>query len=90
MPSLQERKKWKQVERDSLVGDLVILCNEPTPKCIKYPYAIIKEIRRGSDGQVRSVIVRMAEGKLKERDVTKIAVIDPVHSRVEGGKKDLP
>ena len=88
--SLQERKKWKQTERDFQIGDLVILCNEPTPRFLKYPYAIIREIRRGSDGHVRSVIARMADGKLKERDVTKIALIDPVHSNVEGGKEELP
>ena len=32
----------------------------------------------------------MADGKLKERDVTKIALTDPVHSNVEGGKEELP
>ena len=39
-------KQWNEIERDFQVGDLVILCNEPIPKFLKYPYAIIKKIRR--------------------------------------------
>ena len=38
-----------------LYGDLVILCNEDPPRFLQYPYAVIKETIKGSDGHVRSV-----------------------------------
>ena len=67
--------KWRKTARDFAVGDLILLCNEPAPRFLKYPYAIITEVKKDSDGHVRSVIARMSDGRTKNRDITKIALI---------------
>ena len=72
---LQERKKWRQETRDFQVGDLVILCHEDPPRFLDYPYGVLTSVTKGTDGHVRSVVARMSDGKLKERDISKIALV---------------
>jgi len=52
------------------------LCEEPASKFLKYTYGIITDLKIGKDENVRSVTVRMSDGKLRERNITKIALID--------------
>ena len=73
---LQGRQKWRKIARDFVVGDLILLCNEPAPRFLKYLYAIITEVKKDSYGHVRSVIARMSDGRTENRDITKIALID--------------
>ena len=74
---LQQRKKWRQETRDFQVGDLVILCHEDPPRFLEYPYGVLTSVIKGTDGHVRSVVARMSDGKLKQRDIGKIALVAP-------------
>ena len=74
---LQQRKKWRQETRDFQVGDLVILCHEDPPRFLEYPYGVLTSVNKGTDGHVRSVVARMSDGKLKQRDIGKIALVAP-------------
>ena len=60
-------KKWQQKIRDFKISDLVILCNEDSPQFPQYPYSVIKETIKGSDGHVHSVTMRMSDGKEKKK-----------------------
>ena len=62
--------------RDFVAGDLILLCEEEPPRFLRYPYGVITEVKTGDDGHVRSVTARMSDGKLRHRDITKIALID--------------
>ena len=74
--TLQRRQKWRNVNRDFLVGYLILLCDEKAPRFLKYPFAVITKVNQGTDGHVRSVVARMSDGRVRERDITKIALID--------------
>ena len=74
--TLQRHQKWRNVNRDFLVGDLILLCDEKAPRFLKYPFAVITKVNQGTDGHVRSVVARMSDGRVRERDITKIALID--------------
>ena len=74
--NLQERQKWRRPMRDFVAGDLILLCEEEPPRFLRYPYGVITEVKTGDDGHVRSVTARMSDGKLRHRDITKIALID--------------
>ena len=54
----------------SKTGDLVIAHNEPSPRFPKYPFAVINEVKKGTDGHVRLVTLRITDGWCKERDIT--------------------
>ena len=64
--------------RDFKIGDLVIVHNEPPPRFLKYPYAVITEVKKGTDGHVRSVTLRTSNGGRKERDITRLTLINAV------------
>ena len=73
---MQARQKWRKQTRDFAIGDLVILCDESKTQFLRYPYAAITGVKKRSDGYVRSVTIRMSDGRVPERDVRKIALID--------------
>ena len=66
--------------RDFVAGDLILLCEEEPPRFPQYSYGVITEVKTGNDGHARSVTVRMSDGKIRHRDITKIALIDGVGS----------
>ena len=76
LPQLQSRQKWLSEKRNLKIGDLVILCDEKRLGFLKYPYAIIVDVKMDSDGLVRSVKARMSDGTIRNRDIRKIALID--------------
>ena len=43
---------------------------------LKYPYAVVVDVKKDSDGLVRSVKARMSDGTIRNRDIRKIALID--------------
>ena len=59
------------------MGDLVILCHEDPPRFLEYPYGVLTSVNKGTDGHLRSVVARMSDGKLKQRDIGKIALVAP-------------
>ena len=70
LSGLQERKKWRHETRDFKIGDLVILCNEDPPRFLQYPYAVIKETIKGSDGRsfCHSAYVRWESEKKRHNE----------------------
>ena len=78
LSTLQKRQKWREKVRDFKIGDLVIVHNEPPPRFLKYPYAVITEVKKGTDGHVRSVTLRISNGGRKERDITRLTLINAV------------
>ena len=76
LPQLQSRQKWLSEKRNFKVGDLVILCDEKRLGFLKYPYAVVVDVKKDSDGLVRSVKARMSDGTIRNRDIRKIALID--------------
>ena len=75
---LQERQKWRKTRREFKVGDLILLCEEPAPRILKYPFAVITDVSPSPDGHVRTVTARMSDGRLRTRDITKIALVDAI------------
>jgi len=57
LPELQRRNKWLRASRNLKVGDLILLCDENTPRGI-WPMGLVQEVFKGGDGLVRSVKVR--------------------------------
>ena len=41
---LQKRQKWRKTRREFKVGDLILLCEEPAPRILKYPFAVITDV----------------------------------------------
>ena len=76
--SLQERQKWRNVERNFQKGDLVLLIDPATPPVGRHPYALVVDLKQCPDGKVRSATVRMSDGRIRERDVRKLVLIEPV------------
>ena len=75
---LQARQKWRSVQRDFQMGDLVLLVDPSTPAIGRYPYALVTDVKKCPDGRVRSATVRLADGRIRERDVHKLVLIEPV------------
>lgn len=72
---LVNRTKWKQVNRNLQIGDLVILYDANSPPT-KWKLGRIQETYPGKDGLVRSVLVRTEAGILK-RPITKMGLLQP-------------
>ena len=44
----------------------------------RHPYALVVDLKQCPDGKVRSATVRMSDGRIQERDVRKLVLIEPV------------
>ena len=73
---LQERHKWTKPDRNIQKGDLVLLLDATTPPIGRYPHAIVVGVKMCKDGKVRSVTVRMRDGRVRERDIRKIVLLE--------------
>ena len=80
---LQSRQKWRREQRNFQPGDLVLLDDPTTPPIGRYPYAIVIDVKQCNDGLVRSVTVRMADGRTRERDVHKLVLLEPKDTNSE-------
>jgi len=74
VPSLQERSKWTQPQRNIQVNDLVLVADDNVPR-YKWPLGKVTEVYVGPDGLVRSVQVRCKDSSLK-RPITKICLLE--------------
>ena len=72
--SLQSRSKWTTVKRNFLVGDVVLLKDEECTRN-KWPLGAITETFPSSDGLVRSVNVKIANGSVLKRPITKLVLL---------------
>ena len=74
LPQWNERSKWNKEEvRQLEVKDLVWLVDENVKRA-QYKMGRVLEVYHGSDGRVRSALVKTEDGKLK-RPVEKLAPI---------------
>ena len=74
MPSLQTREKWQRPRRNVRVDDLVLMLDENTPRG-QWPLAIVKAIKRGRDGLVRSCTVKSGTSEYV-RPVHKLCLLE--------------
>ena len=75
LPELQKRQKWFHASRSLKVGDLVLICDENTPRCV-WPMGLISETKKSADGLVRSAEVKLKSGALLCRPVTKLVLLE--------------
>ena len=73
---LQERQKWRSPQRNLHEGDFVLLIDDTTPPVGRYPYGMVTKTKKCADELVRSVTVRMVDGRLRERDVRKVVLLE--------------
>ena len=72
LPQWNERSKWNKEEvRQLEVNDLVLILDENVKRA-HYKMGRVLEVYHGSDGRVRSALVKTEDGKLK-RPVVKLA-----------------
>ena len=57
-----------------------------TPSIGRYPYAIVTDVKKCNDGLVRAVTVKMADGRTRERDISKLVLIEAANHKVEEAK----
>ena len=74
LPTLQERQKWLDQKPNLKKGDLVLVADQNTPRG-KWPKALVEQTFPLSDGVVRRVQLKTAEGSL-QRDVRKLCVLE--------------
>ena len=74
LPELQHRVKWLKQCRNFKVGDLVLLCDENTPRGV-WPMAIVTSVNVSKDGLVRTVTVRTKASSFT-RPVTKLVSLE--------------
>ena len=70
----------EKANKNYAIGDLVILCDESKTPFLRYLYAVVTGVKKGSDGHVCLVTTRMSDGRIRERDIRKIALIDSLDS----------
>ena len=63
LPTIQNRQKWWNTKRDFCVGDIVLVCDEVTPRNC-WPMGRVIQVNSGRDGLVRSPVIKT---KHKER-----------------------
>ncbi len=84
LQSLQQRNKWQHPQRETKVGDIVILKDESVSRN-HWPLAIVEATYASSDGHIRKVKLRMASNQLdkKGRPTKNVSFLDrPVHKLV--------
>ena len=74
MPTLQERQKWLHPKPNFKVGDLVLMADKNTPRG-QWPKALVKQVFPDSEGMVRQVVVRTADGVYR-KDVRKRCLLE--------------
>ena len=73
LPTLQERQKWLRQHPNFRVGDLVLIAGKNTPRG-QWPKALVEQVLPNSEGFVRRVVVRTADG-VYHRDVRKLSLL---------------
>ena len=74
VPELQRRIKWTKTMDDIKVKDLVLICDQFTPRNL-WPMAIVQEVYPSKDNLVRSVKIRTRTGCLV-RPITKLVRLE--------------
>lgn len=89
LPTLIKRTKWHEKSDPLLIGELVVIKDEPGERG-KYPIGIITKVVTSADGQTRAAEVRTAYG-CYTRPTVKLARIDVIARSEEftGGSVDV-
>lgn len=74
LPTLTRRTKWFEEVKPIAVGDVVIVVDESRPYN-SWPKGIVEDVSRGTDGQVRSALVKVG-GARYTKPAVKLAVLD--------------
>ena len=74
LPELQRRQKWTERQINVKQGDVVLVCDENTPRSL-WPLGLVVEVKLGRDGIVRTIRVRTKSTELV-RPITKIVMLE--------------
>lgn len=74
LPSLQTRQKWALPWRNLAVNDLVLICDETSPRG-RWPLGLIVDVKSGRDGRVRSCSVKCG-GSVKVKPVSRLCLLE--------------
>ena len=74
LPLLQERSKWFDTVRNLRAGDIVLVCDENTPRG-QWPMGVIEDVFKGRDSLVRSVTLRLGQKQLT-RPIAKLCLLE--------------
>jgi hypothetical protein len=74
IPELQKRHKWCRSSRSVQLNDLVLLCDESTPRGL-WPMGIVVEAKEGRDGLVRSLKIK-TKSTVLTRPITKVVLLE--------------
>ena len=74
LPELQRRHKWVDKSKNLKVNDLVLLCDENTPRGL-WPLGIVVDVMHSRDGLVRSVKVK-TKSTVLVRPITKVVLLE--------------
>ena len=80
------RRQWKDSRRNLQVGDLVLIREKGSPRCL-WPTGTIKEVKISEDALVRSVVVTQHAGPddkgrqlNRERPIHQLVLLKPMHT----------
>lgn len=73
LPSINQRTRWYEEQKQMEVGDLVFVVDGPNRKC--WTRGIVEKLYPGSDGRIRQADVRTSKGILR-RGVANLAVLE--------------
>ena len=74
IPELQKRNKWLNQQYNVKVGDLALIIDENTPRCL-WPLGLVTDVKLGRDNLVRSVTVKTKSTSFV-RPVSKIVMLE--------------
>ena len=74
LPTLHERQKWLRPRPNFQVGDLVLMADKNIPRG-QWPKALVEQVFPDSEGIVRQVVVRTADGVYR-RDIRKLCMLE--------------
>ena len=79
LPSLTERKKWKEKKQNLKEGDVELVAEPDQPRGV-WPLGRIMSTHPGQDGLVRAVTVRTQYGEYK-RPIAKLCLLEEVEDK---------
>ena len=74
LPIIQHRQKWLKDERQFRVNDVILLCDETTPRN-DWPLGRIMDVHDSRDGKIRTVTVKTTNGTYN-RPVNKLCLLE--------------
>ena len=74
LPELQRRSKWCARQENIKVGDVVLLCEENTPRFL-WPLGLVIQVKEGRDKLIRTVKVK-TKSTVLVRPVSKVVKIE--------------